>query len=848
MEAGEPVGQLAKGASLGRYVVLGLVGRGGMGEVYAAYDPELDRKIAIKLLKTAGASPDGASQGRQRLLREAQAIARLSHPNVVVVHDVGTFDGAVFIAMEFVEGHTLGYWMQAADRDWREVREVFMAAGRGLAAAHAAGLVHRDFKPDNVMLTKSGEVRVMDFGLAREQREAAAGTTREMAAAVQDRAASIAHTLDVAGDPDATVNLAKDAQRAPNGNPSGDYLQMKLTETGAMMGTPAYMAPEQFAGQGSDGRTDQFSFCVALWEALYGRRPFTGKNPVELMVSVVSGAIEKPPADTRVPAWLRKVLLRGLSVSPVERYPSMKDLLAALVRDPAARWRRWAVAAAMVFLVAATGLGARRLGAGRRALCAGGPARAATAWGPERRNAAQRAFAASRKPNAGQAFATAAALMDDYIGRWTQVYTETCEATNVRGDQSAEVLDLRMDCLGERLASARALSDVLAGADAQVVDNAVAAASALPMLARCSDVSMLRAVVRPPDDPDKRARVQARRDDVARVTALATSGQCRAAVAAGDKLVEAASALGYPPLTAEALLAVSRLGENCSDLAKAVEQVEEASYAAEISHHDEVVIQAGVFASYFYAERLNDFPAARRWLRHADVVLARFPGHPILEAWLAQGRSTLLVRTGEIVPAIAEARRALALLERERGPDHMDVGIGAQNLGLALMENGQLAEAEQATVRSLGIMTKLFGDGSVRTAIVLLNYTEILTAQHRFDEARARIAQTLSILRAQDADPFFVGMALLDEGRLALEAGDPEPARRILLDARRMVGSGNPESAAEVDFALARASWTSLAERRNAVRMARKAREALAAAKASPRKIAEVDAWLAARG
>src|SRR4051794_9501939 len=161
-------GGLAKGATIGRYVALGLLGRGGMGEVYAAYDPELDRKIAVKLLRARGVATTAA--GRTRLLREAQAIARLSHPNVVVVYDVGTFQDTVFIAMEFVEGNTLGYWLQAKQRPWREVLDVFLLAGRGLVAAHAAGLVHRDFKPDTVMITKSGQVRVMDFGLAREEK------------------------------------------------------------------------------------------------------------------------------------------------------------------------------------------------------------------------------------------------------------------------------------------------------------------------------------------------------------------------------------------------------------------------------------------------------------------------------------------------------------------------------------------------------------------------------------------------------------------------------------------------------------------------------------------------------
>src|SRR6185312_791559 len=159
---------LARGASIGRYVVLGLVGRGGMGEVYAAYDPELDRKVAVKLLRVKAGNGVSLTEGRQRTLREAQAIARLSHPNVVVVFDVGTFEEKVFIAMEFVDGNTVTYWLEQKPRTWREILDVFIAAGRGLIAAHEKGLVHRDFKPDNVMVGRDGQVRVMDFGLARQ--------------------------------------------------------------------------------------------------------------------------------------------------------------------------------------------------------------------------------------------------------------------------------------------------------------------------------------------------------------------------------------------------------------------------------------------------------------------------------------------------------------------------------------------------------------------------------------------------------------------------------------------------------------------------------------------------------
>src|SRR5450432_4380055 len=159
---------LARGATIGRYVVLGLVGRGGMGEVYAAYDPELDRKVAVKLLRVKPGNGVSLAEGRQRTLREAQAIARLSHPNVVIVFDVGTFEDQVFIAMEFVDGNTVTYWLQSQLRSWQDILKVFMAAGRGLTAAHDKGLVHRDFKPDNVMVGRDGQVRVMDFGLARQ--------------------------------------------------------------------------------------------------------------------------------------------------------------------------------------------------------------------------------------------------------------------------------------------------------------------------------------------------------------------------------------------------------------------------------------------------------------------------------------------------------------------------------------------------------------------------------------------------------------------------------------------------------------------------------------------------------
>jgi WD40 repeat protein/predicted Ser/Thr protein kinase len=295
---------------IGRFTIVRELGAGGMGVVYVAYDEQLDRRVAVKLLRRA----ETDTQGKARLAREAQAMARLSHPNVVTVHEVGTHQDQVFVAMEFIDGADLRKWLAQQGRGWREIVEAFRQAGEGLAAAHAAGIVHRDFKPDNVLVGNDGRVRVADFGLA--------------------------HALDETLD---------DEQREPTTSSSNQFgLGQSLTRTGALMGTPAYMAPEQYAGKRTDARTDQFAFCVALWEGLYRRRPFSGVNLVALSTAIIDGRIDEPPDELDVPAWLRAALLRGLSPKPDERWPSMRALLDVLGNDPQVRRRRRVRLAAIV--------------------------------------------------------------------------------------------------------------------------------------------------------------------------------------------------------------------------------------------------------------------------------------------------------------------------------------------------------------------------------------------------------------------------------------------------------------------------------------------------------------------
>ena len=302
--AAAPLEVLAHGTKVGRFVVDRVIGMGGMGVVYAALDPELDRRVALKLLREE-------SEGRrERLAREAQALARVADPNVCAVYDIGTHDGRLFIAMELVDGQTLGQWWREARRDWRQVASVFAGAARGLAAAHGAGVIHRDFKPDNVLVGADGRVRVTDFGLA------------------------------------AWLPMVDP--------PPSPAVEGHLTQSGTVMGTPLYMAPEQHAGNPTDERSDQWSFAAVLYEALHGSLPFDGRSEVDLAEAKAAGRIRPPPPGSRVPGWLDDLVRRGLAPHPEDRWPSMVAVAKALEHGRPRRRLAWAAAALAVAAVASS--------------------------------------------------------------------------------------------------------------------------------------------------------------------------------------------------------------------------------------------------------------------------------------------------------------------------------------------------------------------------------------------------------------------------------------------------------------------------------------------------------------
>jgi hypothetical protein len=392
---------LLRGTMVGRYAVLNLLGIGGMGLVYAAHDPELGRKVAIKLLHPGCTSkPLLGSDGRARLLREAQAMARLAHPNVIAVHDVGTFGDEVFIAMEYVDGYTLKGWLEAQRREWPEIISMFVQAGHGLSAAHSAGIVHRDFKPENVLVGKDGRARVVDFGLARDT-----------------LAEKVLDAIPASVDGHATHSIGE--------NPIADA----MTLPGTLLGTPAYMAPEQLAAGKVDARTDQFSFCASLFKSLYGEQPFSGDTLQQRLAAIREGTISEPKGSN-VPGWLRDAVLKGLNANPADRYPSMEVLLHHLQQNPRKVWPRVIALAAIVLTTVLALLVSYQVVVYREGLvCRGAEENLAGIRDSARNEAIRRVFLATIDPNAPAVDGSGNAYVADAKNSTSRQITATSEST-----------------------------------------------------------------------------------------------------------------------------------------------------------------------------------------------------------------------------------------------------------------------------------------------------------------------------------------------------------------------------------------------------------------------------------
>ena len=806
-----------------------------MGEVYAAYDPELDRKVAIKLLRGKPGDDAEAEEGRRRMMREAQAIAKLSHPNVVVVYDVGAFQDQVFVAMEFVEGHTVWYWMHAQPRAWSDVLKIFADAGRGLAAAHEKDLVHRDFKPENVMVSADGQVRVMDFGLARTvgpPRDPSVLVPVSVSGATPAGQQSFSQGADAdCADLDSTREIRPSAPHLSAGDPSGGF-NVQLTRTGAILGTPAYMSPEQFLGHDTDARTDQFSFCVALYEALYGERPFAGSTPQALEASVLKGNVREPPPKTAVPTRVRKLLLRGLRPSADERWPSMKALLGELEKN--------------------------RMFARRRRFADGASAKVGDIWQPQVRGRPvetvakgemRRAFLATDKRYAAVTFENVSHILDRYSQQWSDMYIDICEATHVRGEQSVDVMDLRMACLMDLLEGLRVLCQILRQATADVVENAISAANALGDIGRCADIKFLRAVVRPPEDKTTRAAVDRLRSRLAEVRVLCQVGRLTDGLQAIAPIEHEARQVGYVPLLAETLLELGKLHNERRDPAGS-RILEEAVWAAELSRHEEVAAEATTILVFVIGETQLRFDIAEIWSRHAETILRRVGGHDTMWGWLFNNRGAMRERQGRIVEALEDARRAVAAKEKAGGVDSTDVALSLGNIALYLAQLGQPEQAIPHFERAARIIENNLGPEHPRNAFVQSNYGEVLNQLGRFSEARESCLRALTIFEREIASDDLtlthpltaLGLAYLGEGRFPQALPILERAAAI-----RDAKENDAARLAEVHFALARVLSAIGQDLPRARILAVRARDEYAQVPCVPaveRELAKIAAWL----
>jgi tetratricopeptide (TPR) repeat protein/predicted Ser/Thr protein kinase len=728
--AGLPERAEALGTKLGRYVVVESLGQGGMGRVVRAYDPKLRREVALKLLRTGS---DVAA--RARILREAQAMAMLTHPGLVGVHDVDTHDGQPFIAMELVEGTTLRAWWEASPRSWRAIVRAFVEAGRGLSAAHAVGLVHRDFKPENVLVGSDGRVRVTDFGLARG-------------------------ALGVPSQPTGGVDLVDDEA---------------LTVAGSVMGTPAYMPPEQHAGAAVDARSDQYAFCVSLWEALHGRRPFTGKGVQELADAKAALAIVDDPSGRSAPRFLRRVLLRGLSPRPEDRFASMDALLEALEHDPTSR--RVGVGIAALVLVLGVGWGATASWRRARAIeaCERDAASLGEVWTDTRREEVRAAFAATGVPYAGDAVERAIPWLDRYAEEWSSLQGPTCRLE--RGLDEGDLHPYRAECLQQGRLAFEGLVAALSSAEADDVRRAVTSAAKLPRLQQCLDDAWLG-----------RAHAEAQESDEAKAVRQ-TLAEASAASAAGryDRASELANAgmkraleQGDVALVARAHDTVGMVAQQRGEYDLAQSELEAAFSMAGAAGMDFVALDAAERLAFVVGDVKAEHDAGLAWGRVSTMLLERLQAtdDPVA-ASVHNTVGGVHQARGALPEALSHYERALEIAERVLGPDHPEVPKALTNIATVYLEQGDYERSLPFFQRALASYETVLGPRHPELITVLNNFGNLRSQRGEVDEALALFDRALT--SAEDGRPAMLGNLHHNRGSALSRAGRTEEALESFL-------------------------------------------------------------------
>ncbi len=695
----ETDGKLAAGHRLGRFAISHLLGAGGMGQVYAARDPELDRLVAIKLLR-----PELSIRADARLRREARVMARLSHPNLVTVHEVGVHQGQLFVAMELIDGQTLRHW--ARGKSWREIVRVYIAAGRGLAAAHEAGIVHRDFKPDNVLVGAFGRVAVSDFGLARTEED----------------------------------DLPSDAAGSAD---------ERLTQAGALLGTLRYMAPEQLERRIADTRSDQFAFCVSLWEAL-DDHPFDNldtasdtPNSADARRDAMGAGLSRRRLRG-VPRQISRALVRGLAIDPADRWPAMAALLGEL-ESAVARRGKLVIGGSMFGLIGVAITTTWLLREPQRDPCAHITDALKKIWesADKEKDRLEAAFAATGRVDAAATATRVAGLLDSRAGEWAKMRFETCVAAKVEGDERAELHERQVRCLDGKLHELESLTTTLRMTpSADVVDRAVRVTTNLAPIADCGNVAQLLTLPPPPSAPLIEARIDrldAKIHKFAAREVLAGDGTD----AELDALAAEAAELRWDPLIAQVAYIGGVHAYRRGDEPVAEARFRQAALVAARAHEDNLVAKASAYA----VEVMIDSDKAREALevaKSAELACARANDPPALKADVLASLGDVYTKLDRFEDSDRSYEQAKKLLEAS-DTNPLDLAMLMNNWANNLYERSDYARSVPLSNRAIVLLRKLLGEHHPDLARALNGNGNAQLAAHHFDLAMQRFQEALAI-------------------------------------------------------------------------------------------------------
>jgi serine/threonine protein kinase len=733
-QAGEPI---APGTRVGRYEVVELVGSGGAGRVYRARDPQLERFVALKLLHAGPLDEPVPVETQGRLLHEARTLARLSHPNVVAAYDVGVHEGALFVAMEFIDRVSMRDWL-AEPRGRGEILQVLLAAGRGLVAAHAANVCHRDFKPANVMIASDGQVRVVDFGLA---------LTAQTSASAQ------AETIE----PESGVS-----DRASGGSARGAAVPERVAENTAqqalstgirLVGTRGFMAPEQLRGQAADARSDQFSYAVTAFLALTGAMPYASGADRYASAPL---AESRAPWPLKVPRRIRRVIDRGLEPEPDRRYPSLAAMVTALERAMTpGKHLAWSIPIAVAAASGALGVAISFARQNERRLCDVDPSVFAGVWDAERRSAVERAFQATGRSSQADAFVRISGRLDAFRDEWLGLREESCKAGKLRGQEPERISARRTACLDAALAGAQTLVDALSRVAAADVDR-VAGASP-PALRACSDPSALAGPHEPPS-PELAAEIAEVERQIAGVAALITGGFGPASVTEARLALDRARATGHAATIAKATVYMGRTSVSAARTSEQRSEgerwVREGMRLAADSGQDLLLAKTAtyLFCNLSYAQvRIQESQAM---LPMVEAIVARAGNPPEQRIEILMGKAYIELERQHYHEAMAQLEEVRRLAPSAEGEIANYGFLAARDISHVRMELGEYPAAVQAAQEALDGIRTNYGPGHPRML---------------FGLADLAIAQSMAGLR----DPALQSIAEARRIATTLPAGEP---------------------------------------------------------------------------